>query len=62
MTTVLSAGSRWLLARAALSHAIALALGGEHGRVMCQAIEQCRRQLLVTGKDGDPFGVIERYK
>lgn len=30
--------------------------GREHGRVMRQAIEQGGRQLLVAGKDGDPFG------
>jgi hypothetical protein len=42
--------------RAALPHAIALAFGGEYGRVMRQAIEQRGRELLVAGKDGDPFG------
>jgi hypothetical protein len=28
----------------------------EYGCVMGQAIEQRRRELLVTGEDGDPFG------
>ena len=59
MTTVVSTGSRRLLAAAALAHAIALAFGGDHGRVMRQAIEQRGRQLLVAGKDGDPFGERE---
>ena len=44
------------LAGAALAHAVALAFRGEHGRVMREAIEQRGRQLLVAGKDGDPFG------
>ena len=56
MTTVGSTESRGLLASAALAHAIAFAFGGEHGRVMRQAIQQGGRQLLVAGKDGDPFG------
>ena len=49
-------GSVGRLAGAALPHAIALAFGREHGRVMRQAIEQRGRELFVAGKDGDPFG------
>jgi hypothetical protein len=37
-------------------HAVAFAVGREYGCVMGQAIEQRRRELLVTGEDGDPFG------
>ena len=52
-------GSRGLLAATALPHAIALAFRREHRRVMRQAIKQRGRQLLVAGKDGDPFGKRE---
>ena len=44
------------LLRAPLAHAIALAFGGDHGRVMREAIEQRGRELLVAGEDGDPLG------
>jgi hypothetical protein len=57
MTTAGATGSRRLLAGgAALPHAIALAFGSEHDRVMGEAIEQGGRELLVARKDGDPFG------
>ena len=47
------------LRRSPFSHAIALALGGDHRRVMGQPIQQGRRELLVAGKDRDPFGKRE---
>ncbi len=42
-----------------LAHAIAFPLGRDYARVMRQAIEQRRRELLVAGKHGDPFGKCE---
>ena len=44
---------------APLAHAIAFPLRRDDGRVMCQAIEQRRRELLVACKHGDPFGECE---
>ena len=52
-------GSRGLLAAAPLPHAIAFAFRREHGGVMRQPIEERRRQLLVAGKHGHPFGKRE---
>ena len=43
----------------ALAHAVALALGRDHGRVMREPIEQRGRQLLVAGEDRHPFGKRE---
>ena len=40
---------------ATFPHAIALPLGGDHGRMMGEPIEQRRRELFVAGKHRDPF-------
>jgi len=37
------------------AHAVALAFRREDRRVMREAVEERRGQLLVTGKHGDPF-------
>ena len=44
---------------APLAHAVAFPLRRNHGRVMRQAIEQRRRELLIPRKHGDPFGKCE---
>jgi hypothetical protein len=41
--------------RPPFAHAVALAFRREDRRVMREAVEKRRRQLLVTGKHGDPF-------
>jgi hypothetical protein len=44
-----------VIAATARPHAIALALRGDHGGVVRQPIEKRGGDLLVAGKDGDPF-------
>jgi hypothetical protein len=53
------AGSCRLVPAAPRPHAIALALGREHGGVVGLTIEERGGEFLVAGKDGDPFRETE---